>query len=351
VQQRYDSTQSKFLHKRFLPKRFEPTPMQAVIIAGGKGTRLAPLTYRSPKPMLPLLDRPFLTWMVERCRAADVTDILMNVQYQSSQIQDYFGDGSAYGVKIRYILEDTPLDTAGAMKLAEPYFSGDPLVVFNADILTDLDLKALIQTHRDTQADATLTLTRVEDPTAFGLIELLDTPNIQATWPSQARPVQAFREKPTPEEAAQLGIDTVNAGTYILDPELFQPYPAQRPLSFERRVFPDLLAQSKRVTGFIWDGYWLDLGTPAKYLQGQLDLLMGKLPCFLDAAVEVQPTVWVEQSAQVNENAQLQGPCYIGAEAWLGANAQIPAGTILGAHSLVDRSLTPGCYAPGTLAV
>ncbi|MCG9892680.1 MAG: NDP-sugar synthase [Thermosynechococcaceae cyanobacterium MS004] len=326
--------------------------MQAVIIAGGKGTRLAPLTYRSPKPMLPLLEQPFLVWLVERCRAVGITDILMNIQYQASQIQNYFGDGQAFGVRIRYIIEETPLDTAGAMKLAEPYFSGAPLVVFNADILTDLDLKALIQAHVDTQADATLTLTRVADPTAFGLVELANIPDPEASWPAAAKPILAFREKPTAEEAARLGIDTVNAGTYILNPTIFRDYAAHEPLSFERRVFPDLLSQKLRVTGFIWDGYWLDLGTPAKYLQGQLDILTGQMPFGLHAeADEVQPSVWISRSAQVHESASLEGPCYVGSGAALGAKAQILAGTIVGAHSLIDRPLHPGHYAPGTLAV
>lgn len=142
--------------------------MQAVIIAGGKGTRLSPLTHSSPKPMLPLLERPFLAWMVERCRQAGVTDILINVHYQAQQIQEYFGDGEKFGVQIRYIWEETPLDTAGAMKLAEPYFTGESLVVFNADILTDLDLRALMAAHRRAKAQATLTLARVDNPTAFG---------------------------------------------------------------------------------------------------------------------------------------------------------------------------------------
>jgi mannose-1-phosphate guanylyltransferase len=326
--------------------------MQAVIIAGGKGTRLAPLTHRSPKPMLPLLDRPFLCWMVDRCRDAGITDILMNVQYQAAQIQDFFGDGSTFGVQIRYVFERTPLDTAGAMKLAEPYYTGEPLIVFNADILTNLDLKALIKTHLDTRADATLTLTRVEDPTAFGLVELMNDLNSTEAWPAQAKPIKAFREKPTAQEAAQLGIDTVNAGTYILNPNVFDDYAADQPLSFERRVFPDLLAQQKRVTGFIWDGYWMDLGTPAKYMQGQLDMLTGYMPYALaQEAIEVQPSVWVSKSAQVDEKAQLAGPCFIGAGAFLGPKAQILSGTIVGAQSLIDQPLAPGCYAPGTLAV
>ncbi|MGF1601189.1 MAG: sugar phosphate nucleotidyltransferase [Thermosynechococcaceae cyanobacterium] len=315
--------------------------MQAVIIAGGKGTRLQPLTFGSPKPMLPLLDRPFLSWMVERCQQAGITDILMNVRYQADQIQAYFGDGDAFGVKIRYVVEETALDTAGAMKLAEPYYTGEPLIVFNADILTDLDLAALIEAHQHTQALATLTLTRVKDPTAFGLVEL-----------AEDGCVVAFREKPTAEEAAQLGIDTVNAGTYILNPEIFAQYPDNQPLSFERTVFPDLLAQQKQVTGFIWDGYWMDLGTPAKYVQGQLDMLTGKMPHDFSAfAMEQSPTVWVANSATVDPGAKLTGPCLICDRTRLGSQAVIPANTVIGAHSFIDSALSSGLYAPGTLAI
>lgn len=315
--------------------------MQAVIIAGGKGTRLQPLTFGSPKPMLPILDRPFLSWMVERCQQAGITDILMNVRYQAEQIQDYFGDGEAFGVKIRYVIEETALDTAGAMKLAEPYYTGDSLIVFNADILTDLDLGALIEAHEQTQAKATLTLTRVEDPTAFGLVELSDDGS-----------VVAFREKPTAEEAAKLGIDTVNAGTYILEPDIFAQYPDNQPLSFERTVFPDLLTQQQRVTGFIWDGYWMDLGTPAKYVQGQIDMLKGKMPYALSAfATEQAPTVWVANSATVDPEAKLTGPCLICDRTRLGPKTVIPANTVVGAHSLIDRELSPGFYTSGTLAI
>jgi mannose-1-phosphate guanylyltransferase len=315
--------------------------MQAVIIAGGKGTRLQPLTFGSPKPMLPLLDRPFLSWMVERCQQAGVTDILMNVRYQADQIQAYFGDGDAFGVKIRYVVEEEALDTAGAMKLAEPYYTGEPLIVFNADILTDLDLAALIKVHQQTQAVATLTLTRVEDPTAFGLVELADD-----------GAVVAFREKPTAVEAAQLGIDTVNAGTYILSPEIFTQYPDHQPLSFERRVFPDLLAQQKRVSGFIWEGYWMDLGTPAKYVQGQIDMLTGKMPSALSTfATERSPHVWVANSATVDPEATLMGPCLICDRTHLGPQAIISANTVVGANALINRSLPPGLYAPGTLAI
>jgi mannose-1-phosphate guanylyltransferase len=165
--------------------------MQAVIIAGGQGTRLSPLTLATPKPMLPLLHQPFLVWMVERCRQAGVTDILINVHYQAHQIETFFGDGQAFGVKIRYIHEETALDTAGAMKLAAPLVSGEPVLVFNADILTDLDLQRLFQVHQDSQAKATLALARVANPMAFGLVELAPVAeNSAATNP--ARQVVAF---------------------------------------------------------------------------------------------------------------------------------------------------------------
>jgi mannose-1-phosphate guanylyltransferase/mannose-1-phosphate guanylyltransferase/phosphomannomutase len=326
--------------------------MQAVIIAGGKGTRLLPLTYGSPKPMLPLLERPFLRWMVDRCQQAGITDILMNIRYHADQIQAYFGDGSDFGVQIRYVIERTALDTAGAMKLAEPFYTGEPLVVFNADILTDLDLKALMAAHEQTQAQATLALARVADPTAFGLVELSQADGTLASESLAVQPIHAFREKPSAAEAAQLGIDTINAGTYVLNPSIFEQYPVDQPLSFERTVFPELLAQQQRMTGMVWEGYWMDLGTPAKYYQGNLDILTGAMPYPLEQiATEQHPGVWVMPSATVDDQAQLEGPCFIGDRVYLGPLAQIPAGAIVGANSWLNRPLAPGIYAPGTLAV
>lgn len=323
--------------------------MQAVIIAGGKGTRLSPLTLRSPKPMLPLFERPFLSWMVERCKEVGLTDILMNIRYQATQIQEYFGDGQKFGVKIRYVIEKEALDTAGAMKLAEPFYTGEPLVVFNADILTNLNLQALMQAHEQTQAQATIALARVADPTAFGLVELTD---ITASEHSSTGTIQSFREKPTPEEAATLGIDTVNAGTYVLNPEIFAQYPADQPLSFERTVFPNLLSNQQKISGFVWEGYWMDLGTPAKFYGAHLDILQGKMPFPLPEAMEErQPQVWVANNAIIDPQAKISGPCFLGENAKLGPQAEISSGVILGASGLIDRPLSPGIYPPGTVAV
>ncbi len=319
--------------------------MQAVIIAGGKGTRLRPLTYGCPKPMLPLVDRPFLEWMINRCREADVCDILLNVQYQARQVIDYFGDGDRFGVTIRYIEESTPLDTAGAIKLAEPYFTGESLIVFNADILTNLDLAALIKFHKDTQADATLTLTRVPDITPFGLVEI-NTQNQQ---------VQAFREKPNAEQAVQFlaqGIDTINAGTYVLEPKIFDVYPSGEPLSFERKVFPNILERGLKMMGFVSDGYWMDMGTPAKYYQAQVDVLEGKVAYdFGDRVEQIRDGVWVAKTANIAESAVLDSPCYVGEYASIGKNAHIPAQTLVGANSLVNKAIASGMYAVGSMLI
>jgi mannose-1-phosphate guanylyltransferase len=325
--------------------------MQAVIIAGGQGTRLSPLTLATPKPMLPLLNQPFLVWMVERCRRAGVLDILINVHYQAHQIEDFFGDGQEFGVKIRYVREESPLDTAGAMKLASPLFTGDPLVVFNADILTDLDLTLLFQVHKDTQAKATLALARVENPMAFGLVELTPLAD-PGTSNHPARQVLAFREKPSPEEITRLQIDTINAGTYVLEPDIFDQYISGEPLSFERTVFPNVIIQNQRMSALVWEGYWQDLGTPAKYYQSQLDILTGKMPFDVDKmATEQAPQVWVSPNAKVDPAAELMAPCWVGEHVKLGPNAVIPAGTILGPHCWIDRAISPGVYSPSTLAI
>ncbi|WP_017326564.1 NDP-sugar synthase [Synechococcus sp. PCC 7336] len=313
--------------------------MQAVIVAGGKGTRLRPFTLRSPKPLLPLLEVPFLEWMVLRCKAVGLTDISINVGYLGEQIEDYFGTGDRWDVKIRFVREETPLDTAGSLLLAKPYFTGEPLVVFNADILTDLDLAALMDWHRQSGAAATLTLTRVDDITAFGLVEVDGNSRILA-----------FREKPSPEEAAQISTDTINAGTYVLEPSIFDRYPAGEPLSFERAVFPGLLERGEHMSAFVHEGYWRDLGKPPSYYQGQIDILEKTMAEYPIAAEERSPGVWIHPEATVDPDAKLQAPCYVGARSKLGPNASLPAGTIINSDCWIDSALLPGVYASGTLA-
>ncbi|AFY73410.1 Nucleoside-diphosphate-sugar pyrophosphorylase family protein [Synechococcus sp. PCC 7502] len=316
--------------------------MQAIIIAGGKGTRLKPLTFGCPKPMLPLLDRPFLEWMVSRCRAVGITDILINVHYQAHQVVNYFRDGDRFGVQIRYIEESTPLDTAGAIKLAEPYFTGESLIIFNADILTDLNLAELIKFHQTNQAAVTLALKTVEDITPFGLVEL-----------DQNSQVLAFREKPTPAQAVDFlakGINTINAGTYVIEPRVFTDYPVGEPLSFERVVFPEALKQGLKMMGFVSDGYWMDLGTPQKYYQAHIDILQELIPYDLGSiAHSPSAGIWIANRAEVHPDAKLESPCFIGDRSYILSNAMIPANTVIGANCLVNRGISSGIYANGSM--
>lgn len=313
--------------------------MQAVILAGGKGTRLRPFTRQQPKPLLPLLEVPFLVWMVQRCQRAGLTNIVISVGYLGDQVEAFLGDGEDYGVQIRYIHEDSPLDTAGALAVARPYFTGEPLVIFNADILTDLDLAQLTRWHQESQATATLTLTRVQDITAYGLVETHE--DLQ---------IHSFREKPTPEEAAQITTDTINAGTYVLDPAVFNSYTPGEPLSFERRVFPDILAQGQKMMAYIHEGYWRDLGTPGSYYEGQLDILTGKMAAFpLHQAEQQQEGIWIHEAAEIHGSAQLTSPCYVGSYTKLGPQAIIPAGTVIGGNCWINGEVKPGVYLDGTL--
>ncbi len=311
--------------------------MQAVIVAGGKGSRLRPLTLTTPKPLLPLLEVPYLDWLISRCVAVGLNDILISVGYRGEQIVAHCGEGERYGAQIRYIREDQPLDTAGALLLAQPYFSGEPLVVFNADILADFPLEVMIAAHRSREAVGTLSLTRVADITAYGLVE---------TDPSGR--ILAFREKPSAAEAAHIMTNTINAGAYILDPSIFKSYTVGEPLSFERTVFPELLRQHQPLYAYIHEGYWRDLGTPQSYYLGQLDILNGKIAYSSSATVQT-PGLWIHPSATIDPAAQLNAPCYIGAHCYLGPKAIIPAGTVLQQQCWVNTPLAPGVYSSGSL--
>ncbi|MEJ7618607.1 MAG: NDP-sugar synthase [Pyrinomonadaceae bacterium] len=237
--------------------------MQALILAGGKGTRLRPLTVYTPKPIVPICNRPFLLYQVDTLRRAGITDITLSLSYQPQKIEQQLGDGSAYGVKIKYTVEPQPLGTAGAYKFAEELIR-EPTVVFNGDILTDLDLGAVIAQHRETKATATIVLTPVENPSAYGLVET-----------AADRSVRRFLEKPKIDE---ISVNTINAGTYVLEPHVLDLIPAGENYSFEYNLFPDLLARGESFFAHVPDkSYWIDIGTPARYLQVHYDLMANRV--------------------------------------------------------------------------
>jgi mannose-1-phosphate guanylyltransferase len=237
--------------------------MQALILAGGKGTRLRPLTVYTPKPIVPICNRPFLLYQIDTLRRAGITDITLSLSYQPNKIEHLLGDGSDYGVNLKYTVEPQPMGTAGAYKFAEDLIR-DRTVVFNGDILTDLDLKAVIREHKERKATATIVLQPVANPSAYGLVET----------ETDGR-VHRFLEKPKEDE---ITCNNINAGTYILEPNVLDFIPAGENYSFEYGLFPDLLKRKEAFYSHVPPRtYWIDIGTPERYLEAHQDLLANRV--------------------------------------------------------------------------
>jgi NDP-sugar pyrophosphorylase family protein len=250
--------------------------MQALILAGGKGTRLRPLTVYTPKPIVPILNRPLLQYQLEILARSGVTDITLSLSYQPDKIEDVLGDGSDFGVNLRFITEPSPMGTAGAYKFAAGSIR-ETTVVFNGDIITDVDVASVIETHSANNAEATILLTPVEDPSKFGLVET-----------GKKGEVVRFLEKPSPEMLADLPTKNINAGLYVLEPSVLDLIPPGENCSFEYDVFPALIQKKRPFFARVIKGeYWRDVGTPASYLSAHHDFLGGKIKRFFDAGDSV----------------------------------------------------------------
>ncbi|MBI1746607.1 MAG: NDP-sugar synthase [Acidobacteria bacterium] len=339
--------------------------IKVLILAGGKGNRLRPLTVNTPKPIVPIANIPFLFYQIEQVRKAGLTEIILSLSYQPRKIKDLFGDGSQFGLTIRYTIEEVPLGTAGAVKMAENLID-DTTVVMNGDILTDLDLQTVIDEHKRRQAAVTIVLKAVRNPAAYGLVET-----------DQDGHVQRFIEKPKEDE---ITCDTINAGTYVLEPGLLKYIPADEEYSFERAFFPTILQQHERFFAITTDAYWLDIGTPFKYLQAHYDIMEGKiaLPNFpgthqkaertnfsgalidktslIETDCQIKPTAVIEHSVigrgcrieegvlvrksvvwpgtRIEKRAILDG-CLVGRNCVVGEAAKIHDGKILGDKSII----------------
>jgi len=325
--------------------------MKGLILAGGKGTRLRPLTINTPKPVVPVANSPFLLYQIDLTRSGGIEEIILSLSYQPRKIEDLLKDGSDYGVWIRYAVEGTPLGTGGAFKNAEEQIDSTT-VVFNGDVLTSIDLSAVIARHREKGAVATLVLTPVENPSAYGLVE-----TSADGW------VQRFVEKPGPDE---ITCNTINAGIYVLEPSVLNYMPKGEPYSFERGLFPALLEHKEPVLSFVMDTYWIDIGTPRKYLEVHQDILAKKFasprvsPSALDRAslaagamvdeksiidqdVTIRKGVRIENSV-IGRNCKIdEGAQIIDSVVWSGntidADARV-TGSIVGKGCYIGRSAT-----------
>ena len=290
--------------------------MQALILAGGKGTRLRPLTVYTPKPIVPVLNRPFLLYQIEILRRAGIVDITLSLNYQPDKIEQLLGDGSDFGVNLRYLTEPSPMGTGGAYKFAEDAIR-ETTVVFNGDVLTDLDIFKIIGFHQQKKAEATIVLTPVENPAAYGLVES-DTDGR----------VQRFLEKPNSEQLANLTTKNINAGIYVLEPSILDLIPTGKNTSFEYNVFPDLLTEKKNFFAFVMsENYWRDIGTPESYLAAHHDFLSGRIQDF-----EIEKS----GSAEVSHTAIVDKTSIVGADCVIKPNARIK-NSILGAGVHVEE--------------
>jgi mannose-1-phosphate guanylyltransferase len=301
--------------------------LQALILAGGEGTRLRPLTSTIPKPIVTLVDRPFIVYMIEWLRGYGVDDVILACGFMAADVKAELGSGEAFGVRLRYIEEPHPLGTGGAVKYAEDRLEGRFLVL-NGDVLTDIDLGAQLAQHAQTGARATLALVEVEDPTAYGLVRC-----------DGNGAVTAFVEKPGPGEP---GPNHINAGAYILERDVLDEMaPAGTKISIERDVFPQLVGRG--LFGYVARGYWMDIGTPERYLQASFDILSGAVKTELsdrlidgllieDGAVEgtVRPPALVRAGSEVAPDA------IVGRDAVLGLGVSVGEGAVVERSVVLD---------------
>ena len=296
--------------------------MKAILLAGGKGTRLRPLTIHTPKPIVPIFNRPFLHYQIDLLKQVpEIDEVILSLNYQPRRIEEVFGDGSEVGIKIRYVVEPMPLGTAGAVKYAGDKLT-ESVVVFNGDVLTQLDLAAVLRLHRERKAKATIVLTPVDNPTAYGLVETDADGNISR-----------FLEKPKPEEVTT---NHINAGIYVLEPETFDRIPKDVAWSIERSYFPSLIERGETFVAYIYNGYWIDIGTPEKYTQVHRDIMDGRYAAapFLDLA---PPRTSIAADARIEPGATVEGPCFIDEGVLIKAGARVGPYSVIGRQTQVEE--------------
>ena len=297
--------------------------MRAILLAGGKGTRLRPLTLHTPKPVVPIFDRAFLHYQIDLLRTlSEIDEVILSLNYQPRRIEEIFGDGAGTGVRISYVVEPSPLGTGGAIRYAAQGID-DTLVVFNGDVMTSVDVGAVVRLHRERRAKATIVLTPVDNPTAYGLVDT----------EADGR-VRRFLEKPNPDE---ITCDTINAGIYVLEPDTFDRIPKDVSYSIERAYFPSLIERQEMFVAYVDRGYWIDIGTPEKYVQVHRDMFDGKFAAGVFAGADRSKPM-VSPEARIEDGVRFEGPCFVDAGAHVKSGARLGPYTVLGRGVLVEEA-------------
>lgn len=298
--------------------------MKAVIMAGGEGSRLRPLTCNRPKPMVPVLNRPMMAYIVDLLKKHGVTEIAVTLQYLPEAIRDYFGNGSEFGVNIRYFVEDTPLGTAGSVKNAGAFLD-DTFIVISGDSLTDFDLSRAAGFHRQQGSLATLVLTRVATPLEYGVVIT-----------GRDGGIVQFLEKPSWGEVFS---DTVNTGIYILEPEVLKYVATGAMFDFSRDLFPLLLREGRPMFGVVLEGYWCDIGNLQQYLQAHIDVLAGKVSIEMPGR-ETAAGIFAGRGVEIDPAAVIRGPVFIGDNCKIGPGARLDSFSVLGNNCIIGSNAT-----------
>lgn len=297
--------------------------MQALFLVGGSGTRLRPFTNYLPKPMISIMGRPLLERNIVRLKEFGVDEVVMNPCYLPHKIMGHFKNGEDIGLTVRYVKEDTPLGTGGAIKNTQNYYT-DSFFVFNADVLCDISLPGMLAFHKKKKAAVTIAATWVEDPTAYGTICYDEQDNIVE-----------FKEKPRPEEVQS---HYINAGVYIFEPHVLEHIPQGREVSVEREIFPSLLEKGMRLAVYRDIGYWMDIGTPEKYVQAHYDIFEGM--CDVGETDFERGALCIDPSATIEAHTMMAAPAFVG------KNAQVEKYNVVGPHVVLgdDTVVEPNCY-------
>ena len=302
------------------------TIMKALILIGGLGTRLRPFTLKAPKPLMPVANVPFIHHQILQMKAAGVREVILAMGYKAAMFRRALGDGKRFGVKLRLVEEKTPLGTGGGVGNAARFLSGTSIIM-NGDNLHDLDIRRFLANHRKQKGVVSIALTRVEDPTQFGLVET-----------DKKGRIKRFLEKPSPN---QITCDTINSGAYIFEPEAWDLIPSGVS-SLERDLFPKLLETGRRMLGFISNRYWIDIGTREKYHQVHMDLL-NKHANFSSIPKGRKGSVLVDKTARISKSSVIDGAVCIGPRATVGPEAHLKNCVILAGARIGARASISDC--------
>ncbi|MFL6067260.1 MAG: sugar phosphate nucleotidyltransferase [Gaiellaceae bacterium] len=292
--------------------------MKAVVMAGGEGTRLRPLTSNQPKPMVPIVGKPCMEHILELLKSHGFDDVIVTVAFLPQAIRGYFGGGDALGMDISYSVEESPLGTAGSVRLAADQLDDEPFIVISGDALCDLDLAGLVQTHRDANAAVTIGLVSVENPLEFGIVVTDDDGRIER-----------FLEKPS---WGQVFSDTINTGIYVLQPEVLRHIPTDRPYDFAKELFPLLLEMGRPLYGCVLEGYWQDIGNLDQYRQANYDALDGKVALNIPG-IQLRGNIWIGEGVELDDLDQVEGPAFVGSNCRIAPDASIGPHSVLGTNS------------------